>query len=170
MVELVLETDRLSLRPIQPRDCPAIFQYCSDIDLALWMMRIPHPFTSEDAGAFVARVAEKQGEVWAITLEGHLIGMMGTAGAFGYWIGKPYWGQGFASEAAEAVLAYYFKTSENDAISASYMLENQRSARLLMRLGFIDCGPTTITSGATGQTYDGRNVVLLRSDRKEALQ
>ncbi|WP_342075699.1 GNAT family N-acetyltransferase [Yoonia sp. SS1-5] len=159
----VLQTDRLIMRPIGPADIDALVTHCADINVARWMMHMPHPYTYNDATAFVERVAGKAGRVWGITRDGALIGMMGTSGAFGYWLGQVFWGRGYASEAAIAVLDHYFQDPARDAIAASHMVTNKTSARLLQRLGFQDDGPTEITSRASGKTMPGRAVCLTRA-------
>ncbi|MEO0917874.1 MAG: GNAT family N-acetyltransferase, partial [Pseudomonadota bacterium] len=85
---------------------------------------------------------------------------MGTVGEFGYWIGRPFWRQGIASEAGVAVLYHYFTNPDHDQITARHAVANAASGALLRKLGFEDTGPATTSSKATGETLDARAVLL----------
>ena len=60
----------------------------------------------------------------------------------GYWVGQPYWGQGFATEATKAALAWAFATFEMDAIRARHFVGNEASAQVLKKCGFTYTGET----------------------------
>ena len=157
-----LETARLTLRPFQDGDVQAVQSCCHDHDVAQFMRRVPHPFTLADAEDFVARVFPRRGQVWAVILGEELVGMVGTVGEFGYWIGRARRQQGIATEAASVVLDHYFSAPENEAIAASYMDDNQGSARLLARLGFVVTGRTMLRSLARPAPVPGNTLRLTR--------
>ncbi len=164
MLEHSLRTDRLHLRPVGAGDVDAVATYCADLALARWMTHIPHPYHCKDAEEYVARASVKPGRVWAITLNDALVGTVGTVREFGYWVGRPYWRKGIAAEACMAVLAHYFTDPAHADIAARHALGNAASAALLRKLGFVDVGPTTITSQATNETTEAREVLLTKDD------
>src|SRR5215469_12515291 len=109
-----LETERLLLRPPEPRDVPAIVTWIGDWDVAKNLSRCPHPYIEQHAQEFLARAAEGRAKGtdfnFAITRRGDAqymgqIGLHLKDGRFelGYWLGKPFWGSGYASEAARRV-------------------------------------------------------------------
>ena len=98
---------------------------------------MPDPYTLKDAQDWLSSLRFERGRyVWAITRDGEVIGMIGIDPSLGYWIAKEYWGQGYVSEAAHAVLSAYFNDPFADPIYSGYFVENERSARVLTRLGF----------------------------------
>lgn len=157
-----LETRRLMLRPFQDGDATAVQACCHDLDVARFMYSVPHPFTIQHASDFVLRVTPKAGQVWAVTCQSELVGMVGTAGAFGYWIGRPHRQRGIATEAANAALSYYFSAPQNNKISASHMDENLSSGRLLHKLGFQVTGRTMLHSTVRDAPVPGNRLTLER--------
>jgi len=106
--------------------------------------RIPHPYKEEDARQFLAKI-EADGEVsLAVTLRenGRLIGGIGLRleedhqhAELGYWLGVPYWGQGYATEAAREMLRYGFENLHLHRIFARHFKHNPASGRVLQKLG-----------------------------------
>lgn len=158
-----LRTKRLLLRPIRPGDETAVQQHCQDYDIARYMLHVPHPYTDADAVDFVNRASQKKGRVWAITHADDLIGMVGTVRAFGYWVGKPYWRQGFATEAAIAALDHYFTDPLKCAIKASHMKENVASGGLLRNFGFEITGEHEMKSIARPAAMPGYTLMLSKA-------
>ena len=102
----VLETERLVLRAPRREDADAIARLADDRRIAVNTARIPHPYGVDDAEQFIAAVNRRDGEaVFVITLDDALIGACGVdpcegVPEIGYWLGVPYWGEGYATEAA----------------------------------------------------------------------
>src|SRR5579864_392959 len=105
-----LRTRRLLLRPIERSDIPAIVSLAGAREVAATTANIPHPYTENDAQSFLANAEEEfragRSVTFAITLlaGGELRGAVGLVIApelghaeLGYWMGVPYWGQGFAT-------------------------------------------------------------------------
>jgi RimJ/RimL family protein N-acetyltransferase len=115
-----------------------------DIRVAQNTARIPHPYSQADAEAFIAQTNGADGDVaFAITLaDDTLIGMAGFAtlrGAhpeIGYWLGVPYWGRGYATEAARAVIDHAFSGCELELLEAGARVSNPASRRVLEKCGF----------------------------------
>lgn len=147
-----LETRRLWLRWPRAGDAPAIAALAGDRDVAEMTARIPHPYPAEQADAFVvrARGAMLAGSelVFAVAPKARpnaLVGMVGIhptaqGPALGYWIGKEHWGQGYAREAARALIDAAFTYTELPEIVASARVVNHGSRRVLETCGFRAAG------------------------------
>jgi len=123
MDRLKLETDRLVLRPYSDNDIPALVRLAGAREVAATTLRIPHPYTEQSAREFLAMCrdeAANQPETrFAITLrsDDQFCGGIGFRhdpahqhAELGYWLGIPFWGKGYATEAARAMIAYGFNT------------------------------------------------------------
>ena len=138
----VLETERLTLRAPRLADVKAIARLVNDRRVAENTTRIPHPYRIDDAEQFVASVNRQEREsVFAIVLDGEVIGMCGVEpreieAEIGYWLGAPYWGRGYATEAIRAVIDHAFGALEHDALQAGARVRNQASRRVLEKCGF----------------------------------
>jgi RimJ/RimL family protein N-acetyltransferase len=138
----VLETERLTLRAPRRGDVKAIVRLVSDRRVAENTARIPHPYGIDDAESFIAAVNRQVGEAtFVVTLDRELIGGCGVesrqGGAeIGYWIGAPYWGRGYATEAVRAVIDHAFGTLGQDTLQAGARISNPASRRVLEKCGF----------------------------------
>jgi len=104
-----LETERLRIRPYSETDIPELLPLIGTKEVAATTLRIAHPYTEQDAKDFL-EFAKEPGKLWlAITLRdnGRQIGGIGLRieeqhqhAELGYWLGVPYWGQGYATEAS----------------------------------------------------------------------
>ncbi|MGZ3364981.1 MAG: GNAT family N-acetyltransferase [Caulobacteraceae bacterium] len=140
-----VRTDRLILRAPQAGDVDAITRLCGDFAIASMTSRMPHPYAEADARRFVELVARQtpaRERTFAIELPGEgLIGCLGfhkAAGApleFGYWIGRPYWGRGFATEASRALLEVGFELLGLRRIFATCDTRNVGSWTVMQKLG-----------------------------------
>jgi RimJ/RimL family protein N-acetyltransferase len=138
----VLETERLVLRSPRRSDVKAIVRLVSDRRVAENTARIPHPYGIEDAERFIAAVNRQDGEAtFAITRGADLIGVCGVeprenAPEIGYWLGAPFWGRGYATEAVRAVIDHAFGGLGHDALQAGARVSNPASRRVLEKCGF----------------------------------
>ncbi len=139
----VLETERLTLRAPRLGDAKAIAQLANDRRIAENTTRIPHPYKLADAEDFIEQVNKAGGEfALLITLDGEPIGACGLAKLdgpapdLGYWLGAPYWGNGYATEAARAVIDHAFTALGTDAVQAGARVTNPASRRVLEKCAF----------------------------------
>ena len=139
----VLETERLTLRAPRPGDAKAIARLANDRRIAENTTRIPHPYRLADAEAFIAAVNQSEGELaFLITLDDEVIGgcglaqLDGPAPDLGYWLGAPHWGNGYATEAARAVIDHAFSDVGAEALQAGARCTNPASRRVLEKCGF----------------------------------
>jgi len=138
----VLETERLRLRAPRHEDVNAIAALANDRRIAANTTRIPHPYGVEDAEQFVAIVNRREGEAcFVMLLEGTLIGACGIdprddSAELGYWLGAGYWGRGYMTEAARAVIDYAFGDLRHEALQAGARVSNPASRRVLEKCAF----------------------------------
>jgi RimJ/RimL family protein N-acetyltransferase len=138
----VLATARLVLRAPRRSDVQAIATLVNDRRIAANTARIPHPCAIEDVEQFIATVNKREGEAcFAITLDGAPIGMCSVdlredGTEMGYWLGVPYWGRGFATEAVRALIDHAFGDLEHEALISGARVNNPASRRVLEKCGF----------------------------------
>lgn len=144
-----MKTPRLTLRPLVPHDATRIADLGGDWDVARMTGRIPYPYSSVAALEWVSGLADGE-VVFGIEYSGELIGICGysssddgTSAELGYWIGKPYWGQGFATEAANALMGFGFTKGGIKRFTCRHFIENVPSGRVAAKLGFRALGPCT---------------------------
>lgn len=141
-----LETDRLTLRQPTLADVNAIARLANDRRIAE-NTRLPHPYSPQHAVDFVRRVAGESREA-AFLIEHHHapIGMVGAdwreaeTPELGYWLGVEYWGQGFGTEAARAVIDFTFEEFDVALIRSGARVANPASRNILEKCGFQWCG------------------------------
>lgn len=168
----VLETERLLLRPPRARDIGQLVPLIRDFDVAKNLSRVPHPYTEDDACDFMikASVGWVSGEDWPFSIvrkaDGQFIGMGGLHPArgweIGYWIGRPYWGCGYATEAAARLVEFAFDQKGAERLKASWFHDNPASGRVLEKLGFRPKGGELINSIARGFQVAAHVVALDR--------
>ena len=161
-----MKTSRLTLRTLSQHDARRIAALAGDWDVARMTGRIPYPYSATAALQWVSDLADGE-VVYGIDHLGELIGICGfsrkdeSSAEIGYWIGKPYWGNGFATEAADAVMSYGFTKAGVKRFTCSHFTDNPGSARVAAKLGFRATGPCTGWSEARNQqlptlTYERR--------------
>jgi ribosomal-protein-alanine N-acetyltransferase len=139
-----LETARLRLRPYRDADIAELVPLIGTREVAATTLRIAHPYTEQDGRDFLALTQEPD-KIWlavALRGDGRQIGGIGLRvdqqhhhAELGYWLGVPYWGQGYATEAAREMLRYGFETLQLHRIFASHFKPNAASGRILVKLG-----------------------------------
>jgi len=172
-----LRTLRLLLRSFEPGDIPTIVRLAGAREIAATTANIPHPYAEVDAQSFLAHADQDfragRSVTFAVTTlqTGDLCGAVGLAIApaheraeLGYWIGVPYWGRGFATEAASAVLAFGFETLRLNRIYASHFAGNTASQRVLEKLGMRHEGPSRQHVRKWNRYFDLENYGLLASE------
>jgi RimJ/RimL family protein N-acetyltransferase len=142
-----IETERLKLRRPRMTDAPRIARFCGDPGVGRNLAMTPLPYLDVAAEGWMliqaARAPLGRDFVYAVELEGEgLIGVIGAhvgeaATEIGYWYGRPYWGQGFASEALRGFLSEARKLG---ALSSGHFIDNPASGRVLEKNGFAYTG------------------------------
>ncbi len=139
-----LETERLVLRAPDLDDAEALARLVNDRRIAENTLRIPHPYELADACAFVAAANAEHHEISFLICarDGALLGgcgiarLSGDAPEIGYWLGVPFWGHGFATEAARAVIDYAFDDLGLEILLGGARVSNPASRRVMEKCGF----------------------------------
>ena len=124
-------------------------------DVARMLTRVPHPYTEADASQWLARLASDDGRarepVFAAELEGTLIGVVSyrydddwRSAEIGYWLGKPYWGKGYATEMARGLIQHGFAGAGLERFTTGHFIDNPASARVIAKCGFRPTGRTSL--------------------------
>ena len=139
----VLETKRLALRMPRLEDAKTMVALANDRRIAENTARIPHPYKLADAECFIGGANKGAADaVFLITLHDRtIIGACGVTALddqaeLGYWLGVPYWGKGYATEALHAVIDYAFTDLGHEAVNAGARVTNPASRRVLEKCGF----------------------------------
>ncbi len=148
-----LETPRLILRPFRLDDAAEVERLASAREIAANTLNIPHPYDQAMALAWIAgqQSAFERGRtvLFAITLreDGRLVGAIGCeldlpnhSAELGFWIGVPYWGRGYCTEAARVVLSYGFDVLKLNRVHASHFSRNPASGRVMQKIGMVHEG------------------------------
>lgn len=139
-------TDRLLLRPGWADDAPALHSAIADEAIVRNLAAAPWPYRLADAEAFLAIDRPAEAPAFLLFRRTHgapqLVGgaglnrLPGGAAELGYWIARPYWGLGYATEAAQALVAIARDALRLDRLVAGHFLDNPASARVLEKTGF----------------------------------
>ena len=153
---MTLETPRLILRPWRVEDAEALYKYASDPEVGPRAGWPPHK-SVEESREIIQGIFSGEG-MWAIELkETHEpIGCAGYLPAscsnlaiaedeceVGYWVARPYWGQGICTEAMLAIIGYCFNDKGFTTLWGDYFPTNPASGRVMTRCGFADTGRET---------------------------
>jgi [ribosomal protein S5]-alanine N-acetyltransferase len=147
------ETNRLTLRRMGAQDCAAVVDLLNDWAVASMLGRVPHPYAPDDfhawqSGHDAAWAAGKDFPYAICTAQDGVIGCIGIDGdrktattyEIGYWLGQAYWGQGYATEAGAALLAWARADIAPSGFTSRHFVENARSGHVLEKLGFSYIG------------------------------
>lgn len=167
-----IQTQRLRLRTPRPADAPRIAKYAGDFDVAKMTTRMPHPYQLSDAEGFLRQLHNPLGKDMAVfAIDAECEGLVGMIGfhwndegkpEMGYWLGKPFWGQGFATEAARAALKWARDGWGRKVIYAGHFADNPASGAVLMKCGFLYTGDVKPQPCASrGDEVDTRMMVWL---------
>lgn len=138
----VLETERLILRRPTLADVKAIARLANDRRIAENTRHLPHPYSQDHAIKFVRSSASDNETVFLIENNHTPIGMVGIDARqsdtpeLGYWLGLKHWGQGFATEAARAVIDFTFEEFDVEHLMSGARVVNPSSRNVLEKCGF----------------------------------
>jgi RimJ/RimL family protein N-acetyltransferase len=148
-----LGTDRLTLRKFRVSDASRVEELAGAREVAEMTLNIPYPYESGLAEEWFQSHQDDfesgEGVVFALIRKDNLelIGAMGLIftprfhrAELGYWIGKPYWGLGYATEAAHEIVRYGFEERGLNRIYATHMTKNPASGRVMQKLGMTQEG------------------------------
>jgi RimJ/RimL family protein N-acetyltransferase len=174
--QINVRTRRLALRPPRESDAERLYGLFNNWEVIRWLDSPPWPYAPEDARSFIdaRKVPTAEFITAAIVLDDALIGMIdaiikpasaiqrGRGYAIGYWIGQPYWGHGYMSEAARGFIAHVFATTPADTIFSGAFADNIASLRIQEKLDFARDGEAMSFSNPHGKDVLHVNTSLAR--------
>ena len=167
-----IRAGRLVLRAPRRSDAGPIGHYCSDPRLARMTASVPHPYPPGAAEAYLESIASGRvsEEVWVMDASPAdwsetvgLISFRPERAEIGFWVGPPFWGTGFASEAVGALSDHLFRTRGLPRITAEVQADNDASLRVLEKAGFRRAGEKRLHSVARGGSVPGYALVRERA-------
>ena len=172
-----LETKRLLLRPLTLDDSDRIEELAGEYDVAKSTINIPHPYPKGSACQFIESIqsAEQNNKIVMLVIVNKesqlLIGLINLnlsiqyrRGELAYWIGKPYWGNGYGTEAAKALLKYGFNQLKLNKIFAASFTSNTGSWKVMEKIGLKYEGTLKQHVSRFGQFYDLTYYGLLKDE------
>lgn len=146
----VLETDRLRLRKPVVRDVSRILDYANNPKIEEMTLSFPYPYEEKDAISWLEKsnrgFADEDHFIFAICLaqSDEFMGGIGldinqrfNRAELGFWIGEPFWNNGYVTEAVREVLRFGFETLELNKIYAIHLVKNPASGKVMVKNGMI---------------------------------
>jgi RimJ/RimL family protein N-acetyltransferase len=177
--QIVVRTARLVLRPARDGDEDRLFPLFADWAVIRWLSSPPWPYAREDMQTFIRQQAKRAPDDpeahFVIVLDDEPIGFVGArmrpashlqrdAGPhIGYWLGQPFWGRGYMTEALAGAVRHVFGTLSHDAIYSGIFAGNAASLRVQEKVGFVRDGETMLHSRPRGTEFPHINTVLTRT-------
>ncbi len=171
----MMETERLLLWPWQESDAEALYRWASDPEVGPAAGWSPHT-SVEDSRDVIRTVLAKEG-TFAVLLKGGDGSPIGAIGVFpteisegrgepeiGYWIARPYWGQGLIPEAVEAILRWQFQEIGAERVWCAHFLGNERSRRVQEKCGFRHVCDTPPSPWPDGTEHSGVCQAITRQE------
>jgi len=170
-------TQRLILRRLKPDDAPHMVTLAGDYDVAKMTLNIPHPYPADGASKFIKRsqyawdAGERYGFAIVLKETDTFMGVIGIIPEYqhyraevGYWIGKPYWGNGYVTEALKRVIQFGFETLDLNRIDAAHRSDNPASGRVMEKVGMIYEGTFRQVTFRDGAYSDLKYYAILREE------
>ncbi|MCM3617676.1 GNAT family N-acetyltransferase [Sutcliffiella horikoshii] len=146
-------TDRLYLRIFEESDAETVQVLCNNINIYKSTLYLPFPYSLNDALGWMKNHQKNFEEdcsyEFAITdrINGNLFGAISLTnnqkfnhGEIAYWIGEEYWGKGYGTEAAKAIIDFAFKEKKLHKVFARYFKSNPASGRIMQKVGMVQEG------------------------------
>ncbi|WP_368183486.1 GNAT family N-acetyltransferase [Aestuariibius sp. HNIBRBA575] len=154
MTDDIIRTDRLFLRPLAHSDIARLIALASNEHVAPMMSSITLPWPHNAVKDWIDRAQWRNGpsgRLGVCLLDGTLIGSVGVSpgdAICGYWLGRDYWGQGYATEAMGAIIDHLVDQHGLTHFEADHFSDNPNSAKVLLKLGFKPTGNTSLGQSA----------------------
>lgn len=178
-----IPTKRLILRPFVLADAADVQRLAGDKEIASTTVKIPHPYEDGMAEKWISTHQETfegdEGLNLAITSRDTalLVGSVGLRiqrehqrGELGYWVGKQFWGRGYGTEAAAAMVRHGFEAMSLNRIYACYLSRNPASGRVMEKIGMTHEGRSRQHEIKWGQFEDLESYAILASEYRAMIR
>ena len=173
-----IRTERLLLRPFARADAGAVTELAGAFEIADTTISVPHPYSLQVAVDWIAghRRARQRGQGFRFAVtqaeSAQLVGCVElrdlnqehAQAEMGFWIGRPFWGHGYASEAGSAIVRFGFESLGLNRIYAFHMARNPASGKVLQKLGMQREGILRQRVRKWGRFEDVMAYAVLRSE------
>ena len=147
-----IKTDRLILRkPTTKEEKLSICKQIGNWEVVKWLSHAPYPYTYKDCENFL--IKNKDNEFSLILDDDNYYEL-------GYWLGKSYWGKGYATESSKYLLEYALEKLISPKIKSDHFINNIASANVLKKLGFKEIGIEKIYSNSNKKEMDMMLLIL----------
>lgn len=146
--KIIITTERLVLRLFQTSDAEVVARHCNNYKIYINTLYLPYPYSLSDALSWIAHHYDNfmndRSYEFAITNKetGEVLGAIALTnnqrsnqGEIAYWIGEPYWGKGYATEAARAIVQFAFEEKKLHKVFARYFSTNPASGKVMEKIG-----------------------------------
>jgi RimJ/RimL family protein N-acetyltransferase len=176
MSSVAVKTDRLILRAPGPADLESLVDLLGDYEVAKMLSRVPHPYDRDLGRQYLERSTARWENIdqadelgFHIDHDGELIGGLGfkklqETPEIGYWLGRPYWGKGYMSEALKAAIGWLFENTGHARLACEAMTENPASLKVMEKMGFRQVGEVGCASVSRGDTLPAIRTEMTRTD------
>ena len=134
-----------------------------------WLVNVPYPYTLIDAEKWLDK-SSKEELTLNIFIKNNLIGGItidqrttNNTPVLGYWIAEEYWGKGYAIEACDSLISYFFTNHSGNKLYASHLYENEKSKKILLNLGFQKVSESKVFSLSKNTEIEDVNYELVNS-------
>ena len=172
-----IHTERLLLRPFVASDASRVAELAGAFEIADTTISIPHPYPAELAVDWIAKHEQEPQRSRALTraVTEATSGLVGCVelrdidaehaqAELGFWIGTPFWGLGYATEAGAALLRFGYETLNLNRVYAHHMVRNPASGKVLLKLGMRQEGLLRQRVRKWGRFEDVMGYAILRED------
>ena len=168
-MSIVINTERLNLKKIEKKDLQVLVNHLNNWNVVKWLVNVPYPYKLIDAEKWLDK-SSKEELALNIYLNNNLIGGISIdmrtsykKPVLGYWLGEQYWGRGYAIEACNSLISYFFSNYSENKLYASHMFENEKSKKILLSLGFNKVSTDKVFSLSKNKEVEDINYELINS-------
>ncbi|TYC49336.1 GNAT family N-acetyltransferase [Rhodobacterales bacterium] len=171
-----IQTDRLTLRQPRLEDLDRCAELLGDYEVSKMLSRVPYPYDRDQGRDSLAKAMQGWDDpenadslTFQINHQGEMIGSLvfkklQETPEIGYWLGRPYWGKGFMSEAARAALVWLFQNTAHPRVACEAMTDNPGSRMVAQKLGFEEVGDVSCASLSRGASIPALRMEVTRDN------
>ena len=168
-MSIIINTERLTLKKIEKKDLKILVNHLNNWNVVKWLVNVPYPYTLIDAEKWLDK-SSKEELTLNIFIKNNLIGGItidqrttNNTPVLGYWIAEEYWGKGYAIEACDSLISYFFTNHSGNKLYASHLYENEKSKKILLNLGFQKVSESKVFSLSKNTEIEDVNYELVNS-------
>ena len=166
---IIIQTERLNLKKIEQKDLNQLIKNLNNWNIVKWLVNVPYPYTINDAKNWMDKTIKEELTL-NIYLNNSLIGGItidsrseDNKNVLGYWLVEDHWGKGYVSECSKSLISYFFSNYSEKKIIASHIIDNEKSKKILIGLGFKKINTSNVFSISRNENVKDINYELIKS-------